>query len=118
MCAQQHMCYLQQWIYLFFIFPIKDSVSQFCEPLVELLAVPFNASDDHIVIHPSGHWVIKRLITSEEQRGGEESSFAVRILSRVSADDIQSWATTNRGAFVICRLDIITNDHTHECTTQ
>ena len=95
-------------------------MSQFCDPLVELLALSFEAND-HIVVHASGHWVIKRLINSEGQREGEEqregegegeegTSFAERILDKVSADDIRGWTTTNRGAFVTCRY-IITTDY-------
>ena len=50
------------------------SLSQLYDPLVDLLAVRFNASD-HLVVHPCGHWVIKRLLineSGEEKRKGEE----------------------------------------------
>ena len=50
------------------------SLSQLYDPLVDLLAVRFNASD-HLVVHPCGHWVIKRLLINEgreEKRKGEE----------------------------------------------
>ena len=40
-------------------------------PLVELLAADFDPSD-HFVVHPCGHWVVKRLLTSEEIGGGGE----------------------------------------------
>ena len=108
---------------------MTDSVSLIFEPLVDMLAERFDA-DNHLVVHPSGHWVVKRLLNSEggrneevegereagedvskeESEGGSEEgkgergdSFAERILDRVSGDDIQAWTTTNRGAFVTCR---------------
>ena len=64
--------------------------------------------NDHLVVHPSGHWVVKRLVNSEGESGEEAEgergpSFAERILGRVSAEDIQAWTSTNRGAFVACR---------------
>ena len=81
------------------------------------------------MVHPSGHWVVKRLLKNEsvsegeeeegegvsegeeegegvsegEEEGEGEISFAERILDRVSADDIRAWTATNRGAFVTCR---------------
>ena len=50
------------------------SLSQLYDPLVDLLVVRFNASN-HLVVHPCGHWVIKRLLINEgreEKRKGEE----------------------------------------------
>ena len=38
---------------------------------MELLAADFDPSD-HFVVHPCGHWVVKRLLTSEEIGGGGE----------------------------------------------
>ena len=83
--------------------------------------------DNHIVTHPCGHWVVKRLLggrqkkmeekdveeREEEEKGlGEKereeenergSLFAAMILDRVEADSIRSWTSSNRGAFVVCR---------------
>ena len=33
--------------------------------------MPFDA-EDHLVVHPSGHWVIKRLLSREEEEGEKE----------------------------------------------
>ena len=59
--------------------------------------------NDHLIVHPCGHWVVKRLLSSESEEEEGGTSFAEKILDRVSADDIQAWTTANRGAFVTCR---------------
>ena len=71
---------------------------------MDLLAEEFNP-DGHLVVHPSGHWVVKRLLNHEakEKEKKERESFAEMILERVSEDNLRAWTTTNRGAFVICR---------------
>ena len=45
-------------------------MSQIAAPLVELLAADFDPSD-HFVVHPCGHWVVKRLLGCEGRGGGE-----------------------------------------------
>ena len=60
----------------------------------------------HLVVHPSGHWVVKRLLATEEGEGEEGEgvgSFAERILERASEENLRAWTSTNRGAFVTCR---------------
>ena len=43
----------------------------------------------------------EKVLDEEERERG--SLFAAMILDRVEADSIQSWTSTNRGAFVVCR---------------
>ncbi|CAI8007949.1 Pumilio homolog 3 [Geodia barretti] len=50
---------------------LPGAVAHIGAPLVELLAADFDPSD-HFVVHPCGHWVVKRLLTSEEIGGGGE----------------------------------------------
>ena len=45
------------------------AVAHIGAPLVELLAADFDPSD-HFVVHPCGHWVVKRLLNCEEIGGG------------------------------------------------
>ena len=88
---------------------LTGPLNQLFNPLLDLLAMTFDP-DDHLVVHPCGHWVVKRLLGSESGGKGEEEgkgqeegpSFAEMILDRVAADDIRAWTTTNRGAFVTC----------------
>ena len=73
-----------------------------------LLAEDFDPCQ-HLAVHPSGHWVVKRLLLAsserEEEEDGEEKSgsFAEMILEMVSEENLRAWTTTNRGAFVTCR---------------
>ena len=100
-----YMCLLTSLLSL-----MTGPLTQLFNPLLDMLAMTFDP-DDHLVVHPCGHWVVKRLLgnesggKSEEGGKGQEEgpSFAEMILDRVAADDIRAWTTTNRGAFVTCR---------------
>ena len=77
--------------------------------VIELVAAPFDAAqssaDDptaeatppHPIGDAGGHLCVKKIIQ-------QNSSFAPRLLERVSDDQLRSWAGCNRGCYVLLAL--------------
>ena len=91
--------------------------------LVDPLCQNFDSGkESHLVAHPCAHWVVRKLL--EGERGGEEREitcnpslyhyglcstdcFAELLLDKLPTNQIQAWVGTNRGAFVVCRYELV-----------
>ncbi|XP_033095268.1 pumilio homolog 3-like [Anneissia japonica] len=58
----------------------------------------------HIVEHPAGHIVLKKLIQQDKET--QNSDFSEMLVEKVGTEKIATWSTINRGAFIlVCLLD-------------
>merc|ERR1712228_120652 len=83
-----------------------DEAAQAFNAVIDLVGAPFDATaglgaDDNVQIHPvadaGGHLCVKKIIQ-------QNSSFAPRLLERVADEQLQSWASCNRGCYVLLAL--------------
>ncbi|XP_072172777.1 pumilio homolog 3-like [Diadema setosum] len=80
------------------------------EDLVPILVNnPSRMDEMHLVEHPSGHFLVRRLLAFEksqrEKEGAElKSTLSDCLLEELSDENIRSWARVNRGAFVLASL--------------
>ncbi|XP_030851927.1 pumilio homolog 3 [Strongylocentrotus purpuratus] len=84
------------------------------EELVPILVNdPGKMDEMHIVEHPSGHLMFKRLLAhekAEREKGDVSSSLSDCLLEELSDENIRSWLRINRGAFVLVSLVECGND--------
>ncbi|XP_041475303.1 pumilio homolog 3-like [Lytechinus variegatus] len=78
------------------------------EELIPILVNdPSKMDDMHIVEHPSGHLLFKRLLAhekTEREKGDVQSSLSSCLLEELSDENIKSWLRINRGALVLVSL--------------
>jgi len=82
----------------------KDDVTEAKDAfnaVIDLISAPFDASADAESFHPvgdaGGHLCVKKIIQ-------QNSSFAPRLLERVTDDQLRSWSSCNRGCYVLLAL--------------
>ncbi|XP_033101294.1 pumilio homolog 3-like [Anneissia japonica] len=62
-----------------------------------------NALDKmHIVEHPAGHIVLKKLIQQDKET--QNSDFSDMLVEKVGTEKIVTWSSINRGAFILVFL--------------
>lgn len=110
--------------YLNVFFPPGDLSLIFC-PLVDSLATVRDEDDEGLVEHSCGHWVLKRLLNADSNWDAPcgqglwydfrkqtlpwlsfhcpIAHFAELILDRLTEEQLASWASSNRGSFVLTR---------------
>jgi len=81
----------------------KDDVAEAKDAfnaVIDLISAPFDAADSeslHPVGDAGGHLCVKKIIQ-------QNSSFAPRLLERVTDDQLRSWTSCNRGCYVLLAL--------------
>ncbi|XP_077994772.1 pumilio homolog 3-like [Glandiceps talaboti] len=64
-----------------------------------------NLEKMHIVEHPAGHLLLKRLLQQDKDRkSSEQELFSSVLLNTVNSEYLITWAKVNRSAFVLCSL--------------
>ncbi|XP_064625200.1 pumilio homolog 3-like [Lineus longissimus] len=85
------------------------------EAVAQIAAEPFvpgNLENFHIIEHPAGHIALKRLITNDKQRmqANETVLFSKVLLETIPNGTLKSWATCNRGCFILVVLMELENE--------
>ncbi|KAL1771310.1 pumilio-like 3 isoform X1 [Sigmodon hispidus] len=60
----------------------------------------------HVAEHPAGHLVLKWLIEQDKRmkENGREGCFAKTLIEHVGMKNLKSWASINRGVFILASL--------------
>jgi pumilio family protein 6 len=100
----KHLCHLLIEV----IFNCKGDISEILNSILNLVKEDFT-SENHIITDPVGHFVVKRIVMKEskqfETEGLENGEMlSEMIVKNVESEVLREWATTNRGAFVLCSM--------------